>query len=37
VRRVVLDANVYVSVLLAQTGSPAQSLERWADGEFDVM
>jgi putative PIN family toxin of toxin-antitoxin system len=37
VRRVVLDANVYVSALLAPTGSPAQILERWADGQFDVI
>lgn len=36
-RRVVLDANVYVSALLAPTGSPAQILERWADGQFDVI
>jgi putative PIN family toxin of toxin-antitoxin system len=37
VRRVVLDANVYVSALLAPTGSPAQVLESWADGQFDVI
>jgi uncharacterized protein len=37
VLRVVLDANVYVSALLAPTGSPAQILERWADGQFDVI
>jgi putative PIN family toxin of toxin-antitoxin system len=37
VRRVVLDANVYVSALLAPTGSPAQILERWAEGQFDVI
>ena len=36
-RRVVLDANVYVSALLAPTGSPARILERWADGQFDVI
>lgn len=36
-RRVVLDANVYVSALLAPTGSPAQILEGWADGQFDVI
>lgn len=36
-RRVVLDANVHVSALLAPTGSPAQILERWADGQFDVI
>jgi uncharacterized protein len=37
VRRVVLDANVYVSALLAPNGRPAQILERWADGQFDVI
>ena len=36
-RRVVLDANVYVSALLAPTGSPAQILESWGDGQFDVI
>lgn len=36
-RRAVLDANVYVSALLAPAGGPAQILERWADGEFDVI
>jgi putative PIN family toxin of toxin-antitoxin system len=28
---------VYVSALLAPSGSPAQILDRWADGEFDVI
>jgi putative PIN family toxin of toxin-antitoxin system len=37
VRRAVLDANVYVSALLAPIGGPAQILERWADGQFDVI
>jgi uncharacterized protein len=37
VRRVVLDSNVYVSALLAPTGGPAQILESWADGQFDVI
>jgi putative PIN family toxin of toxin-antitoxin system len=37
VRRVVLDANVYVSALLAPAGSSGQILERWADGHFDVI
>lgn len=35
-RRVVLDVNVYVSALLAPTGSPAQILESWVAGQFDV-
>jgi putative PIN family toxin of toxin-antitoxin system len=37
VRRVILDANVYVSALIAPTGSPAQIVERWADSQFDVV
>jgi putative PIN family toxin of toxin-antitoxin system len=37
VRRVVLDANVYVSALLAPTGGPAHIMERWANGQFDVI
>lgn len=36
-RRVLLDANVYVSALLAPTGGPAQILERWADGQFEAI
>lgn len=36
-RRVVLDANVYVSALLAPAGSPGQILERWVGGHFDVI
>ena len=36
-RRVVLDASVYVSALLAPAGSPVRFLERWADGHFDVI
>jgi putative PIN family toxin of toxin-antitoxin system len=37
VRRVVLDVNVFVSALLAPTGSPAQILESWAADQFDVI
>jgi uncharacterized protein len=37
VRRVILDANVYVSALLAANGSPARVLELWSDGRFDVI
>lgn len=36
-RRVFLDTNVYVSALLAPTGRPAQIVESWADGKFDVI
>jgi putative PIN family toxin of toxin-antitoxin system len=37
VRRVVLDVNVYVSALLALTGSPARILDLWAKGRFEVI
>jgi uncharacterized protein len=37
VRRVVLDCNVFVSALLAPNGTPAQILDRWADGGFDLI
>jgi predicted nucleic acid-binding protein len=37
VPRVVLDCNVFVSALLSPSGSPAQVLDRWADGDFDVI
>jgi uncharacterized protein len=37
VPRIVLDCNVFVSVLLSPNGSPAQILDRWADGDFDVI
>ena len=36
-RRVVLDCNVFVSALLSSDGAPAQILERWADGAFDLI
>lgn len=36
-RRIILDVNVYVSALLAPTGSPANILEFWADGRFDAI
>jgi putative PIN family toxin of toxin-antitoxin system len=37
VRRVVLDCNVFVSALLSPNGTPAQILDRWADGGFDLI
>jgi len=37
VRRIVLDCNVFVSALLSPKGSPAQILDRWADGDFDLI
>jgi putative PIN family toxin of toxin-antitoxin system len=35
--RVVLDANVLVSALLSRSGAPARLLERWFDGEYEVV
>jgi len=37
VPRIVLDCNVFVSALLSPRGSPAQILDQWADGDFDVV
>jgi putative PIN family toxin of toxin-antitoxin system len=37
VPRVVLDCNVFVSALLSPHGSPARILDRWADGDFDLV
>jgi uncharacterized protein len=35
--RFVLDANVFVSALLSSTGAPARLLERWLDGDFELV
>lgn len=35
--RVVLDCNVFVSALLSPNGGPAQMLDKWADGDFDLI
>jgi putative PIN family toxin of toxin-antitoxin system len=37
VLRVVLDPGVLVSAILTSTGPPAQILDRWRDGEFDLV
>jgi uncharacterized protein len=37
VPRIVLDCNVFVSALLSPKGSPAQILDLWADGDFDLL
>jgi uncharacterized protein len=37
VPRIVLDCNVFVSALLSPNGGPAQILDRWADGDFDLV
>ncbi|MGA8364459.1 MAG: putative toxin-antitoxin system toxin component, PIN family [Solirubrobacteraceae bacterium] len=36
-RRIVLDCNVFVSALLSPRGAPAQILEQWTDGDFDLV
>lgn len=35
--RAVLDANVIVSAALSQGGAPAQLLERWLHGAFELI
>jgi putative PIN family toxin of toxin-antitoxin system len=35
--RVVLDPGVLVSAVLSQTGPPADALDRWRAGEFDLV
>ncbi len=35
--RALLDANVLVSALLSKRGAPAQLVERWLDGEFELI
>lgn len=35
--RAVLDPNVLVSALLSRRGAPAQVLERWLAGEFELV
>jgi uncharacterized protein len=37
VPRIVLDCNVFVSALLSPQGGPAQILDQWADGDFDLV
>jgi putative PIN family toxin of toxin-antitoxin system len=35
--RVVLDANVFVSALISSRGAPAQVVDAWLTGRFDVV
>lgn len=35
--RIVLDCNVFVSALLSPQGGPAQVLDQWAAGDFDLV
>jgi uncharacterized protein len=37
VLRVVLDPGVLVSAVISQMGPPAEILDRWRDGEFDLL
>lgn len=35
--RIVLDANIYISALISQSGNPYQIIERWQRKEYDVL
>ncbi len=35
--RVVFDVNVLVSALLSRAGAPARLVERWLEGEFELV
>jgi uncharacterized protein len=35
--RALLDVNVLISGLLARTGAPARLLEKWLEGEFELV
>ncbi len=35
--RLVLDVNVFVSGLISRAGAPARLLERWLEGEFELV
>jgi len=35
--RFVLDVNVFLSGLLSRSGAPARLLERWLDGDFELV
>ena len=35
--RVVLDPGVLLSAVISQAGPPAELLDRWRDGEFDLL
>lgn len=35
--KIVLDANVYISALLSDSGSPAKIMARWERGNFEVL
>ena len=35
--RVVVDANIYISALISASGAPALVVNRWLEGDFDVL
>ncbi len=35
--KVVLDANIYVSSMINTQGNPHHIIQRWAQGDFDVL
>lgn len=35
--RVVLDANIYISSLISSKGNPANIINKWLAGEFEVL
>ncbi len=35
--RVVLDPGVLIAAVISPSGAPAELLERWRDGEFDIV
>jgi putative PIN family toxin of toxin-antitoxin system len=37
VLRVVLDPGVLIAAIIRKSGAPAELLDRWRDGEFDLL
>lgn len=35
--RVVLDANIFISLLISRKGNPASIINKWLSGEFEVL
>jgi putative PIN family toxin of toxin-antitoxin system len=36
-KRIVFDPGVLISALISSQGAPAEALDRWRDGEFDLV
>jgi hypothetical protein len=36
-KRIVFDPGVLISALISPRGAPAEALDRWHDGEFDLV